>query len=285
MEEEEDGPITLRGWQFARTIYPDLKKRVKDLPRAPKLDVLLVGDDPASELYVQKKRVAATKIGIETRLTRLKAGTSLETILLVVENLNNDDGVDGILIQLPLSGCTKTEMDMVLSAVDPTKDVDGFHPENAGLLSQGRPLFTPCTPAGVMYMLDEMVLLGMEAVVVGASNIVGRPMALLLEQAGATVTICHKYTRDLESHVRRAELLVSGTGVPHLIKGDWIQEGAVVIDVGITRMSDGSLRGDVEYEKAAPKCYAITPVPGGVGPMTVAMLLHNTVVAAEYHLG
>ena len=248
--------------------------------RAPGLAVVKVGEDPASAVYVRNKRKACEECGIASFAHDLPATTSREELLGLIERLNRDDAVDGILLQLPLPrGLDSTE---IMDSIDPAKDVDGFHPINTGLLAQKRPGLRPCTPWGVMRLLKEnsIDVTGMRATVVGASNIVGRPMALELLLARATVTVCHTGTRDLQGEVQRADLVVAAVGKPAYIPGIWIRDGAVVIDVGINRLPDGKLAGDVEYAPAAARAAWITPVPGGVGPMTIAMLLSNTVDAA-----
>ena len=247
----------------------------------PHLAAVLVGDDPASAVYVRNKRIACEKAGFKSTLHRLPAGTSQRELLTLVQSLNADPGVHGILVQLPLPKTIDTTL--ILDAVHPAKDVDGFHPENVGLLQQGRPRFLPCTPAGVMRMLkvSGIETSGKHAVVIGRSDIVGKPMAALLAQKGAdaTVTLCHSRTRDIGAYCRAADILVAAIGIPQFVKGDMVKPGAVVIDVGINRVGD-KLVGDVDYGPAALVAAAITPVPGGVGPMTIAMLLANTLQAA-----
>ena len=247
----------------------------------PGLAVVLVGDDPASQIYVRSKTAACAQAGIQTFDHRLPAATSDGELLGLVASLNTDPRVDGILIQLPLPAGIDARR--VLFAVDPRKDVDGIHPENVGRLLMGEPRFVACTPFGVMKLIEEarLPLAGAHAVVVGRSNMVGKPMAALLLNADATVTVCHSKTRDLAATVGRADLLVAAVGRPQMIRGDWVKPGAVVIDVGINRTAEGKLLGDVEYAAAAARAAAITPVPGGVGPMTIAMLLANTVTAAK----
>lgn len=248
----------------------------------PHLTAVLVGDDPASQVYVRNKEKAAEKAGFKSTLIRLPAATSQAELLDVVLRLNNDRTVHGILVQLPLP--KQIDSVAILDAIHPLKDVDAFHPENVGLMLQGRPRYLPCTPAGVMRLLQVSgtKLAGAHAVVIGRSDIVGKPMAALLMQKGAdaTVTVCHSRTQDLEAHCRRADVLVAAIGIPEFVKGDMIKPGAVVIDVGINRLGD-KLVGDVDFEPAAQVASAITPVPGGVGPMTIAMLLQNTLRAAE----
>jgi methylenetetrahydrofolate dehydrogenase (NADP+)/methenyltetrahydrofolate cyclohydrolase len=248
--------------------------------RGPGLAVVKVGEDPASAVYVRNKRKACEECGIASFAHDLPASTTREELLALIKALNDDDRVDGILLQLPLpKGLDSTE---IMDTIDPAKDVDGFHPTNTGLLAQKRPGLRPCTPWGVIQLAKEyqLDLTGLRAVVVGASNIVGRPMALELLLARSTVTVCHTGTRDLRGEVERAELVVAAVGKPAYIPGEWIREGAIVMDVGINRGADGKLCGDVEFAAAAERASWITPVPGGVGPMTIAMLLSNTVDAA-----
>jgi len=248
--------------------------------RAPGLAVVKVGEDPASAVYVRNKRKACEECGIASFAHDLAVTTKRAELLALIKSLNADDRVDGILLQLPLpKGLDSTE---IMDTIDPAKDVDGFHPTNTGLLAQKRPGLRPCTPWGVMRLAKEyeLELTGLRAVVVGASNIVGRPMALELLLARATVTVCHTGTRDLRGEVERAELVVAAVGKAAYIPGIWIRDGAIVFDVGINRDADGKLCGDVEFAAAAERAAWITPVPGGVGPMTIAMLLSNTVDAA-----
>jgi methylenetetrahydrofolate dehydrogenase (NADP+)/methenyltetrahydrofolate cyclohydrolase len=250
------------------------------LGRRPGLAVVKVGEDPASAVYVRNKRKACEECGIASFAHDLPATTSRAELLALIATLNRDDAVDGILLQLPLpKGLDSTE---IMDTIDPAKDVDGFHPTNTGLLAQKRPGLRPCTPWGVIKLAQEyqLNLVGLRACVVGASNIVGRPMALELLLARATVTVCHTGTRDLRAEVERAELVVAAVGKAAYIPGIWIRDGAIVFDVGINRLADGKLAGDVEYAAAAQRAAWITPVPGGVGPMTIAMLLSNTVDAA-----
>ncbi len=249
--------------------------------RAPCLAVVLVGSDPASQVYVRNKKNACTEVGIASKAYDLSAETTREELLGLINELNADTEVDGILVQLPLPA--HLDATEVLEQIRPDKDVDGFHAFNLGRLAQRIPALRPCTPKGVMTLLHStgVDLHGQEAVIVGASNIVGRPMTLELLLAGCTTTTTHRFTRDLEAHVRRADIVVVGVGIPGLVKGEWIKEGAIVIDVGINRLDDGSLVGDVEYAPAAERAAWITPVPGGVGPMTVATLMENTLEAAN----
>jgi methylenetetrahydrofolate dehydrogenase (NADP+)/methenyltetrahydrofolate cyclohydrolase len=253
--------------------------------RAPGLAVVKVGEDPASAVYVRNKRKACEECGIASFAHDLADTTPRAELLALIRTLNADERVDGILLQLPLpKGLDSTE---IMDAIDPAKDVDGFHPTNTGLLAQKRPGLRPCTPWGVIQLAKEysLELTGLRAVVVGASNIVGRPMALELLLARSTVTVCHTGTRDLRGEVERAELVVAAVGKANYIPGIWIRDGAIVMDVGINRGADGKLCGDVEYAAAAERAAWITPVPGGVGPMTIAMLLSNTVDAALARAG
>ena len=249
--------------------------------RRPGLAVVMVGNAAASEVYVRNKRRACEQAGIISSAHDLSAGTSEAELLALIGLLNTDSAIDGILVQLPLPPQIRPRS--VIDAINPAKDVDGFHPYNLGRLAQREPLLRCCTPYGVMRLLDSIgaKLAGMQAVVVGASSIVGRPMALELLLAGATVTVCHSRTRDLAAEVARAELVVAAVGQPNKVRGEWIKPGAIVIDVGINRLPDGRLAGDVEYAPAAARAGWITPVPGGVGPMTVAMLMQNTLEAYQ----
>ena len=253
--------------------------------RAPGLAVVQVGEDPASSVYVRNKRKSSLEAGIESFAHDLPASTSESQILALVEALNRDPRVDGILVQLPLP--KGVDANRVMDAVDPAKDVDGFHPANTGLLAQKRPRLRPCTPFGVIRLAQEygIDLTGLRACVVGASNIVGRPMALELLLARATVTVCHTGTRDLRAEVERAEVVVAAVGKEGFVPGEWIRPGAAVFDVGINRSASGKLVGDVEFESAARRAAWITPVPGGLGPMTIAMLLSNCVDAAYLRAG
>lgn len=244
--------------------------------RRPGLAVIMVGDSAASEVYVRNKRRSCEQAGIVSSAHDMPGSTAESELLEVIDLLNGDSAIDGILVQLPLPAQIRTRS--VIEAIDPAKDVDGFHPYNLGRLAQREPLLRSCTPYGVMKLLESIgaKIAGMEAVVVGASNIVGRPMTLELLLAGATTTICHSRTRNLAAEVARADLLVAAVGQPNMVRGDWVKPGAIVIDVGINRLGSGQLVGDVEYEPAAARAAWITPVPGGVGPMTVAMLMQNT---------
>ncbi|UFN48896.1 bifunctional methylenetetrahydrofolate dehydrogenase/methenyltetrahydrofolate cyclohydrolase FolD [Roseomonas sp. OT10] len=257
-----------------------LAERVAALPFRPGLRVVRVGEDPASGVYVRNKDRAAREAGLESETLHLPEATTEPELLALVRRLNDDPAVDGILVQLPLPAHIRTEA--VLDAIDPAKDVDGFHPVNQGALALGRPGLVPCTPRGVMLLLEEAGVSprGARAVVVGRSTIVGKPAALLLLGGDATVTVAHSRTRDLAAECRRAEILVAAVGRAEMIRGDWVAPGATVIDVGINRTAEGRLVGDVAFAEALPHAGAITPVPGGVGPMTIACLLENTVQAA-----
>ncbi|HEX6117181.1 MAG TPA: bifunctional methylenetetrahydrofolate dehydrogenase/methenyltetrahydrofolate cyclohydrolase FolD [Solirubrobacterales bacterium] len=251
-----------------------------ELGRPPGLATVLVGDDAASQVYVRNKRKGTEEAGMRSIHHELPADTSQDDLLALVRELNADAEVDGILVQLPLPDAI--DQDAVVAAIDPGKDVDGLTATSAGLLAQGRPRLVACTPSGVMEMLagEEIEVEGAEAVIVGRSILVGRPLAALLTNASATVTVCHSRTRDLAGVCRRADILVAAVGSPEMVKGDWVKPGAAVIDVGINR-TGGGLVGDVEFAAASEVAGAITPVPGGVGPMTIAMLLRNTVLAAR----
>ncbi len=248
---------------------------------APTLAVVLVGEDPASAVYVKSKTKAAREANVDVRDHKLAATVSQAELMALVAQLNADPIVDGILVQLPLPSHLDSEA--VIRSLDPAKDVDGLHPSSLGFLAQGKPVFSPCTPKGCMRLLREVGadLVGARAVVIGRSVLVGKPIALLLANANATVTMCHSKTRDLADEVRRAEIVVAAVGRPEMIKGSWISDGAIVLDVGINRTAEGKLLGDVEFAAAAERARAITPVPGGVGPMTIACLLENTVEAAR----
>jgi methylenetetrahydrofolate dehydrogenase (NADP+)/methenyltetrahydrofolate cyclohydrolase len=265
-------------------VRADVARFIAEHGRPPGLDVVLVGEDPASVVYTRNKEKASNEVGMRGRLHRLAENTSEEAILELVRSLNADDAVDGILVQLPLpKGVTEQR---VLDAVDARKDVDGFHPMNAGLLASGRPGLVPCTPRGCMRLLKEAGadLTGARAVVIGRSNIVGKPMAQMLLAANATVTIAHSRTRELASVCREADVLVAAVGRAKMVQGDWVKQGAIVIDVGMNRGADGKLCGDVDTESAGANASWITPVPGGVGPMTIACLLENTLVAGRARL-
>jgi len=272
------------GKAIAATIRGKLAAEVKKLEEEgikPGLAVVLVGEDPASKVYVAMKEKACHDAGIFSDEYKLHAESSEADLLALIARLNDDPRIHGILVQLPLPRHIDTEK--VLEAISPAKDVDGFHPYNVGRLVVGKPLFQPCTPYGVMVMLKEagIELAGKEVVVVGRSNIVGKPVAFMCLQQNATVTLCHSKTKDLAAKVGMADVLIAAVGQPEMIKGEWIKEGAVVIDVGVNRVGEKRLVGDVEYAAASERAAAITPVPGGVGPMTITMLLYNTVESAK----
>ncbi|NLY89731.1 MAG: bifunctional methylenetetrahydrofolate dehydrogenase/methenyltetrahydrofolate cyclohydrolase FolD [Firmicutes bacterium] len=274
----------LDGKALAARIKEGLKKEVARLTSegfTPGLAVILVGEDPASQVYVRNKQRACAELGIRSWKHHLPADISQEDLVQLVEKVNADPEVNGILVQLPLPAHIQTEA--VLDVIDPAKDVDGFHPVNLGLLAAGRPGIVPCTPAGVMELVKEsgVDVAGKECVIVGRSNIVGKPLAFLFLQEHGTVTVCHSRTRNLEEVCRRADILVVATGRPGLVHGGMIKPGAVVIDVGINRTAEGKITGDVDFASAKQQAGAITPVPGGVGPMTIAMLMKNTVAAAR----
>ena len=269
--------------QRIEAVAQAVKARQEKGLHTPCLAVVLVGDDPASTVYVRNKKLTCQKSGIESRSYELPSETTQDDLLKLVDELNSDPAVDGILVQLPLPAHIDSQA--VLERIEPHKDVDGFHPYNVGRLVVKMPLMRPCTPKGVMTLLEAYGIdpKGKKAVVVGASNIVGRPQALELLLSRATVTICHSATQNLADEVAAADILVVGVGIPNFVKGEWIKPGAVVIDVGINRLDDGSLCGDVEFDVAKERASMITPVPGGVGPMTIATLLENTVHAASLH--
>jgi methylenetetrahydrofolate dehydrogenase (NADP+)/methenyltetrahydrofolate cyclohydrolase len=269
----------------AAALRATIAGRVASLPYRPGLAVVLVGEDPASVTYARNKDRAATQAGIDTRTIRLPAETSLAALLARIADLNADPAVDGILVQLPLP--SHIDSAAVVEAIDPAKDVDGLHPVNVGLLASGRRALVPCTPLGVMKLLTAtgIPIAGARALVLGRSALVGRPMVGLLLAADATVTVAHSRTRALADEIRRAEILIAAIGQPQFVPGSWIRPGATIIDVGINRMPDGRLVGDVDFESAAKVAGAITPVPGGVGPMTIACLLENTLEAAERRRG
>jgi methylenetetrahydrofolate dehydrogenase (NADP+)/methenyltetrahydrofolate cyclohydrolase len=266
--------------QLKEEIKATIAKNLAEGHRKPGLAVILIGNDPASSIYVRNKREACELVGIQSTHLHFDADITEQHLIEQIQALNNDPTIDGILLQLPLPAHINAET--ALEAINPEKDVDGFHAYNLGRLAQRRPLLRPCTPQGIMVLLDHIKqqYKGKHAVIVGASNIVGRPMALELLIAGATVTVCHRFTVDLPYFVKQADILVSAVGKPGLIKGEWIKPGSTVVDVGITRLADGSLAGDVEFAIAKEHAAWITPVPGGVGPMTVAMLMQNTLIAA-----
>jgi methylenetetrahydrofolate dehydrogenase (NADP+)/methenyltetrahydrofolate cyclohydrolase len=275
------------GRQLAATVKGEVRSRIEAILREggtrPGLAVVKVGDDAASAVYVRNKRLACEEVGITSLAYDLPAETSEARLLALIDALNHDPQVDGILVQLPLP--QQIGRTAVIERIDPAKDVDGFHPYNIGRLAQRIPVMRPCTPYGVIRLLQHIGtpfdLKGQNAVVVGASNIVGRPMSLELLLTGATATVCHRFTVDLREHVSRADILIVAAGKPGLIPGQWVRPGSIVIDVGMNRLPDGRLVGDVEFAVARERAAWITPVPGGVGPMTVAMLMHNTLQAAR----
>ncbi len=273
------------GKSLAKKVQNNVAKEVEELKQVknivPGLAVLLIGDDPASHAYVKMKAKACEKVGFYSITHNMPETISQDEIIATIEMMNANPRIDGILVQLPLPKHIDT--DRILEVIDPKKDVDGFHAYNVGRLVTGLDSFVACTPLGVMKMFEEyeIDLQGKDVCVVGASNIVGKPMASLLLNANATVTVTHIFTKDLKAHTSAADIVVVGVGVPGLIKEDMVKEGAIVIDIGINRIEDGSLVGDVDFKNVAPKCSYITPVPGGVGPMTIAMLLSNTLKSAK----
>ncbi|WAS99898.1 bifunctional methylenetetrahydrofolate dehydrogenase/methenyltetrahydrofolate cyclohydrolase FolD [Rouxiella chamberiensis] len=270
--------------QVRSEVAEKVKQRLAQGKRAPGLAVVLVGDNPASEIYVASKRKACDEVGFLSRSYDLPATTTEAELLALIDQLNNDDAIDGILVQLPLpAGIDNVK---VLENIHPDKDVDGFHPYNVGRLCQRAPKLRPCTPRGIITLLERYNIdtFGLNAVVIGASNIVGRPMSMELLLAGCTTTVTHRFTKNLRHHVENADLVVVAVGKPGFIPGEWIKPGAIVIDVGINRLESGKVVGDVEFETASERASFITPVPGGVGPMTVATLIQNTLQACEeYH--
>ncbi len=260
-----------------------ISKQSQSGQRPPGLAVVLIGQDPASTIYVANKRKACAEVGIHSYAYDLPENTHEETLLALIETLNSDDSVDGILVQLPLPKHINSTR--IIESIKPEKDVDGFHPYNLGRLAQGNPLLRPCTPFGVMQALHyyQLDVCGKHAVVVGASNIVGRPMALELLLAKATVTVCHSKTEHLDSHIKAADLVVVAVGSYNVVKADWFAPHQIIIDIGMHRNQEGKLHGDVDFIKAQPKVHWITPVPGGIGPMTICTLLQNTMLARDYH--
>ena len=275
--------LLLNGYELAKQHRAKLAEKIKAYPRAPKLAVILVGDNPASAVYVRNKEKAAAEAGVESAVYRFDTMTQSD-LLDLIDKLNRDDGVDGILVQMPLPDGLNEQK--VLQAIDPEKDVDGFHPVNLGKLLIGEEAPVACTPRGCMELihLAKKDLTGLNAVVIGRSVIVGKPMAQLLLRENCTVTTAHSKTKNLPELCRQAEIVVAAIGKPKTVKADWIKDGAIVIDVGITRSEDDKLSGDVDFDACFDKCAAITPVPKGVGPMTIAMLLDNTVKAYERKL-
>jgi len=284
------GPAAIRidGKAVAARLRAEVARMAAELRgrgAVPTLATVLVGDDPASAIYVRNKTRAAREAGVDVRDHKLLAATTQAELVALVDALNRDPDIDGILVQMPPP--PHIDPEAVIAALDPGKDVDGLHATNLGYLAQGKARFVPCTPSGCMRLLREVgaELAGARAVVLGRSLLVGKPVALLLANANATVTMCHSRTRDLADEVRRADVIVAAVGRPELVRGAWIKPGAIVLDVGINRTADGKLIGDVEFAAAAERARAITPVPGGVGPMTIACLLENTVIAAQRRRG
>ncbi|SEK39973.1 methenyltetrahydrofolate cyclohydrolase /5,10-methylenetetrahydrofolate dehydrogenase (NADP+) [Colwellia chukchiensis] len=274
-----DGKLIAK--QLRDSVKLRVQQRVENGLRPPGLAVILVGSDPASQVYVGSKRKACEEVGFVSHSYDLSPTTSQSELFDLIDQLNNDDAIDGILVQLPLP--EGLDANLIIEHIHPLKDVDGFHPTNVGKLALRQPGLRPCTPKGIMELITSTGVdpHGLEAVVVGASNIVGRPMTLELLLAGCTVTTTHRFTKDLESKVRNADLLVVAVGKPEFIPGEWIKQGAIVIDVGINRLDSGKLVGDIGFEQAKAFASHITPVPGGVGPMTVASLIENTLIACE----
>ena len=274
-----------------KAIAADIRQQVKDTVehlgasgrRPPGLAVVLVGENPASQVYVRNKQRSCEEVGFVSELHRLSASVTQDELLRLIDDLNAREAIDGILVQLPLP--EQIDEETVIERILPTKDVDGFHPYNVGRLVLRMPILRSCTPKGIMTMLERtgQKLEGMDAVIIGQSNIVGRPMALELLAARCTITVCHSRTRDLKAKIRGADVLVAAVGRPRFVQGAWVKPGALVIDVGINRLEDGSLCGDVDFESARQRAAWITPVPGGVGPMTVATLLENTLQARQLH--
>lgn len=279
----------INGKEIAAEVRSELKAEIELLKQVkgvvPGLAVVLVGENPASKVYVRNKGKACEEVGIRSIQHTLPANTTQAELLKLIDELNKSNDVNGILVQLPLP--SHIDEQLVLEAIVPHKDVDGFHPYNVGRLMIGNPLLQPCTPYGVMRLIDStgIDISGKDAVIVGRSNIVGKPMAMMLLKRNATVTICHSKTKDLVEKVRSADIIIAAIGKAEFVKGDWVKEGALVIDVGINRKEDGKLVGDVDFEEVSKKASHITPVPGGVGPMTIAMLLKNTVEAARRAAG
>jgi methylenetetrahydrofolate dehydrogenase (NADP+)/methenyltetrahydrofolate cyclohydrolase len=276
------------GKKVAADVRAQVKQKIETRltlgKRRPGLAVILIGSDPASQVYVNHKRKACAEVGIESRSYDLPANTTQHELIELIDALNKDAAIDGILVQLPLPA--HIDASLIIEQIDPSKDVDGFHPTNVGRLTLRIPGLRPCTPYGVIRLLESVgeTFKGRHAVIVGASNIVGRPMALELLLAGATISVCHRFSAALTAElVKQADIVVAAVGRPGLVKGEWIKPGATVIDVGINRLADGRLVGDVEFEAASQRAAYITPVPGGVGPMTVAMLMQNTLEACEKH--
>ncbi|MEZ5498934.1 MAG: bifunctional methylenetetrahydrofolate dehydrogenase/methenyltetrahydrofolate cyclohydrolase FolD [Steroidobacteraceae bacterium] len=272
------------GKAIAQEVKSEVRQQVDRLlargGRRPGLAVVMVGDNPASQIYVRNKRRACEEAGLYSAAVDLPQSATESELLLTIDGLNNDPKIDGILVQLPVP--EHIQQHAIVERIDPAKDVDGFHPYNVGRLAERNPLIRPCTPYGIIRMLDKIGISvrGQHAVIIGASNIVGRPMSLELLLMGATTTVCHRFTPDLAPYVRMADILIVAAGKPGLVRGEWIKPGAVVVDVGMNRLPDGHLVGDVEFDEAAKRAAWISPVPGGVGPMTVAMLMKNTLEAS-----
>ena len=272
------------GKTLAQNLRKKIANEVKQYSRPPGLAVILVGDDEASQLYVRNKTRACVEVGFYSDQIHKSSNITQEELLSEVNRLNENQNIDGILVQLPLP--SHIDSNKIIEAIIPEKDVDGFSSENVGKLSQNKSFISPCTPKGVMKMLDSIKcdLRGKDCVIIGASNIVGRPMAMELLNAGATVQVCHKGTKDITQKTKSADVIIAAAGVANLVKSDWIKEGVLLIDVGINRQADGSMTGDVDFEDVKGIASAITPVPGGVGPMTIAVLLENTLIAYEAKL-
>ena len=270
------------GKKISEELKSAIALEVSGLKSIPGLAVILVGDNAASKVYVNNKEKGCQEVGFNSVKINRDENTTEKELLQLIQDLNNDETIDGILVQLPLPNHIDTKK--VIEAIDPIKDVDGFHKENMGRLLQNNPTLRPCTPRGVMTMLEKSNInpSGLDAVVIGASNIVGRPMAIELLNAGATVTICHSKTQDLPGKVKLADIVVAAVGIPRFVQADWLKKGSIVIDVGINRLETGELVGDVDFDQAKDVVNAITPVPGGVGPMTIATLLENTLLAHKY---
>lgn len=278
-------PILIDGKRVSAEIRAELKKEIAGLSVQPGFAVIIAGDDPASQTYVRSKHKACTQLGIYSENHSFPADCTTDEILQTIDSLNRNPRIHGILVQLPLP--PQLDSERIIDAIDPRKDVDAFTMKNVGLLTSGRPLFCPCTPAGIVELLRRYAIsaAGKECVIVGRSNIVGKPMALMMLAQDATVTMCHSHTADLSAACRRADILIAAVGRPGFITADMVKEGAVVIDVGINRLPDGSLTGDVDFTGVSRRASYITPVPGGVGPMTIAMLMANTVRAAKLLTG
>jgi methylenetetrahydrofolate dehydrogenase (NADP+)/methenyltetrahydrofolate cyclohydrolase len=269
-----------------RNVIKEKAQRIqKEFSRVPGLAAVLVGEDPASQIYVRNKRRSCEDVGIYSEEHKLSESTTQDELLSLIDKLNNDNKINGILVQLPLP--SHINESLVLNSVSPEKDVDGFHPINAGYLFEGQPKFIPCTPHGIIKMLEfyNVEIEGKNAVVLGRSNIVGKPAAILLLQKNATVTICHSRTRNLNEVLKNADIIVAAIGKAHFVKKEMVKEGAVIIDVGINRLENGKLAGDVDFDEVREVCSLITPVPGGVGPMTITMLLWNTLKSLEESIG